>query len=58
MAFTLDLVAKDLDLIERLGERVHAQLRQTRTNAEVVCAAIADGLGQHDLSALAQFLSR
>jgi 3-hydroxyisobutyrate dehydrogenase-like beta-hydroxyacid dehydrogenase len=58
VAFTLDLVAKDLDLIERLGERVHAQLRQTRTNAEVVRAAIADGLGQHDLSALAQFLSR
>jgi 3-hydroxyisobutyrate dehydrogenase-like beta-hydroxyacid dehydrogenase len=58
VAFTLDLVAKDLDLIERLGERVGARLRQTHTNAEVVRAAIANGLGQHDLSALAQFLSR
>jgi 3-hydroxyisobutyrate dehydrogenase-like beta-hydroxyacid dehydrogenase len=58
VAFTLDLVAKDLDLIERLGQRVGAALRQTDTNAEVVRAAISAGLGQHDLSALAQFLSR
>jgi 3-hydroxyisobutyrate dehydrogenase-like beta-hydroxyacid dehydrogenase len=58
VAFTLDLVAKDLDLIERLGERVGAQLRQTHANAEVVRAAIATGLGQHDMSALSQFLSR
>jgi 3-hydroxyisobutyrate dehydrogenase-like beta-hydroxyacid dehydrogenase len=58
VAFTLDLVAKDLDLIERLGERVGARLSQTHTNAEVVRAAVAAGLGQHDLSAIAQFLSR
>jgi 3-hydroxyisobutyrate dehydrogenase-like beta-hydroxyacid dehydrogenase len=57
VAFTLDLVAKDLDLIERLGERVGAELRQTHANAEVVRAAIAAGLGDHDMSALAQFLS-
>jgi 3-hydroxyisobutyrate dehydrogenase-like beta-hydroxyacid dehydrogenase len=58
VAFTLDLVAKDLDLIERLGERVGARLSQTRTNAEVVRAAIAAGLGQRDMSAIARFLSR
>jgi 3-hydroxyisobutyrate dehydrogenase-like beta-hydroxyacid dehydrogenase len=58
VAFTLDLVAKDLDLIERLGERVGARLGQTRTNAEVVRAAVEAGLGQHDMSAIAQFLSR
>jgi 3-hydroxyisobutyrate dehydrogenase-like beta-hydroxyacid dehydrogenase len=58
VAFTLDLVAKDLDLIERLGERVGARLSQTHTNAEVVRAAVAAGMGQRDLSAIAQFLSR
>ncbi|MGC5022443.1 hypothetical protein [Micromonospora sp. DT47] len=39
-----------------MGDRVGARLRQTYTNAECY-AAIAAGLGQHDLSALAQFLS-
>jgi 3-hydroxyisobutyrate dehydrogenase-like beta-hydroxyacid dehydrogenase len=58
VAFTLDLVAKDLDLIERLGERVGARLSQTHTNAEVVRAAIAADLGRRDMSAIAQFLSR
>jgi 3-hydroxyisobutyrate dehydrogenase-like beta-hydroxyacid dehydrogenase len=58
VAFTLDLVAKDLDLIERLGERVGARLSQTHANAEVVRAVTAAGLGQHDMSAIAQFLSR
>ncbi|HEY3007171.1 MAG TPA: NAD(P)-dependent oxidoreductase [Micromonosporaceae bacterium] len=58
VAFTLDLVAKDLELIERLGQRVGAQLRQTHTNAEVVRAAVAAGLGDHDMSALARFLSQ
>jgi 3-hydroxyisobutyrate dehydrogenase-like beta-hydroxyacid dehydrogenase len=58
VAFTLDLVAKDLALIERLGERVGARLSQTHTNAEVVRAAIAAGLGQRDMSAIAQLLYR
>jgi 3-hydroxyisobutyrate dehydrogenase-like beta-hydroxyacid dehydrogenase len=58
VAFTLDLVAKDLELIERLGQRVGAELRQTHTNAEVVRAAVAAGLGDHDMSALARFLSQ
>jgi 3-hydroxyisobutyrate dehydrogenase-like beta-hydroxyacid dehydrogenase len=58
VAFTLDLVAKDLELIERLGDRVGATLRQTHTNAEVVRAAVAAGLGRHDMSAIAQYLSR
>jgi 3-hydroxyisobutyrate dehydrogenase-like beta-hydroxyacid dehydrogenase len=58
VAFTLDLVAKDLALIERLGEQVGARLSQTYTNAEVVRAAIAAGLGQRDMSAIAQLLYR
>jgi 3-hydroxyisobutyrate dehydrogenase-like beta-hydroxyacid dehydrogenase len=58
VAFTLDLVAKDLDLISRLGSRVGAELRQTHANAEVVRAAVSAGLGQHDMSALARFLTR
>jgi 3-hydroxyisobutyrate dehydrogenase/2-hydroxy-3-oxopropionate reductase len=58
VAFTLDLVAKDLDLIQTLAERVGAPMRQTATTSRVVKAAIAAGLGGYDMSAIAQFLSR
>ena len=58
VAFTLDLVAKDLELIQTLAERVGAPMRQTATTSRVVKAAIAAGLGEYDMSAIAQFLSR
>jgi 3-hydroxyisobutyrate dehydrogenase-like beta-hydroxyacid dehydrogenase len=58
VAFTLDLVAKDLDLIQTLAERVGAPMRQTATTRRVVRAAVAAGLGGYDMSAIAQFLSR
>jgi len=56
VAFTLDLVAKDLELVRRLGERVGATLEQATTTAEVVGEAIASGMGDRDLSAIAVYL--
>ena len=57
VAFSLDLVAKDLDLITGLGERVQAP---DAPGADVAprssASAIADGFGDRDLSAIAVFL--
>jgi 3-hydroxyisobutyrate dehydrogenase-like beta-hydroxyacid dehydrogenase len=56
VAFSLDLVAKDLDLILALAERVGAPMPQTDTNREEVRAALESGLADHDMSALADYL--
>lgn len=56
VAFSLDLVAKDLELITGLGERVGAPMRQALTSLEVVRSAIAAGFGERDLSQIAVFL--
>lgn len=56
VAFTLDLVAKDLALALGLAERVDARLPQATANSEAVTAAIAAGLGDRDMSALAEAL--
>ena len=56
VAFSLDLVAKDYDLIIDLGNRVGAPLSQARASAEIVRQAIARGMGDRDLSALAVHL--
>lgn len=56
VAFSLDLVAKDLELITGLGRRVGAPLRQAETGLEVVRDAIASGMADRDLSAVAVFL--
>jgi 3-hydroxyisobutyrate dehydrogenase-like beta-hydroxyacid dehydrogenase len=53
VAFALDLVAKDLDLVATLAARVGADVPQLVTNRAVVQRAIDAGLGQADLSALA-----
>jgi 3-hydroxyisobutyrate dehydrogenase len=58
VAFTLDLVAKDLALITDLGERVGAPMAQSATNLDLVRRAVADGFGDRDLSALAVFLRK
>lgn len=58
VAFTLDLVAKDLDLILSLADRVGVTVDQGRTNRAIVGRAVAAGLGQHDLSAVATHLRR
>lgn len=56
VAFSLNLVAKDLALITGLAARVGAPMRQARAGLDIVSEAIADGLGEHDLSAVAVHL--
>jgi len=56
VAFTLDLAAKDLELARKLGERVGATLEQVTTTAAIVDEAIASGMGDRDLSAIAVYL--
>jgi 3-hydroxyisobutyrate dehydrogenase-like beta-hydroxyacid dehydrogenase len=56
VAFSLDLVAKDLDLILALAGRAGAAMDQAAANRRVVQAAVAAGLGDHDLSELATYL--
>ncbi|WP_211588637.1 NAD(P)-dependent oxidoreductase [Allorhizocola rhizosphaerae] len=56
VAFSLDLVAKDLDLIDTLAHDVGARMDQLATTRDVVARALAAGLGEHDLSALAGLL--
>jgi 3-hydroxyisobutyrate dehydrogenase-like beta-hydroxyacid dehydrogenase len=56
VAFSLDLVSKDLDLVLDLAARAGAPMEQAGTNRQVVRAAVAAGLGGHDLSELATYL--
>ena len=56
VAFTLDLVGKDLDLILQLAERVGAPMPQAASNREEIRAALAAGMSGMDMSALAQHL--
>jgi 3-hydroxyisobutyrate dehydrogenase/2-hydroxy-3-oxopropionate reductase len=56
VAFSLDLVAKDLELITGLGRRVGAPLDQAEVGLDIVRRAIGTGLGDADLSAIAVYL--
>ncbi len=56
VAFSLDLVAKDLELITGLGDRVGAPMAQAELGLSLVRAAIAAGFGDADLSAVAVYL--
>jgi 3-hydroxyisobutyrate dehydrogenase-like beta-hydroxyacid dehydrogenase len=56
VAFSLDLVAKDLELITELGRRVNAPMQQAQVGLEIVRRAIGAGMGESDLSAIAVFL--
>lgn len=56
VAFSLDLVAKDLELITALGHRVGAPMAQAERSLEIVRRAIDSGMGDRDMSALAVFL--
>ena len=56
VAFSLDLVAKDLELITALGDRVGAPMRQASTSLDIVSRAVDHGFGGRDLSAVAVFL--
>jgi 3-hydroxyisobutyrate dehydrogenase-like beta-hydroxyacid dehydrogenase len=56
VAFSLDLVDKDLELILGLAESVGADMDQGETNRAVVQRALEAGLGDRDLSAIAVHL--
>lgn len=56
VAFSLDLVAKDLDLILGLADRVGVEMDQGAANRAVTGKAIAAGLGDRDMSAVAGYL--
>lgn len=56
VAFSLDLVAKDLDLILDLADRVAARMDQGETNRGIVRRALEAGLAERDLSAIAVLL--
>lgn len=58
VAFALDLVAKDLELISNLATEVGARRDLTTTVQATVAEAVAAGLGERDLSALAELLRR
>lgn len=56
VAFSLDLVEKDLQLITGLAERVGAPMDQAGVDLAIVRSAIESGLGDRDLSAVAVHL--
>jgi 3-hydroxyisobutyrate dehydrogenase-like beta-hydroxyacid dehydrogenase len=56
VAFRLDLVAKDLDLILALAERVGAPMPQAASNRDEIGSALTAGLGERDMSVLAEYL--
>jgi 3-hydroxyisobutyrate dehydrogenase/2-hydroxy-3-oxopropionate reductase len=56
VAFSLDLVEKDLELITGLAHRVGMPMEQAETGLEIVRKAIAVGMGDRDLSAIAVYL--
>jgi 3-hydroxyisobutyrate dehydrogenase-like beta-hydroxyacid dehydrogenase len=56
VAFSLELVATDRDLILALAERVGAPMPQADTNRDEVRSALAAGMGKRDMSALAGYL--
>ena len=56
VAFSLDLVAKDYDLILALADRVGARMDQARTGRATVGRAVEAGLGGRDMSAIAESL--
>ena len=56
VAFSIDLVAKDLELITGLGREVGAPMEQAAAGLDIVRRAIGHGYGPRDLSAIAAFL--
>jgi 3-hydroxyisobutyrate dehydrogenase-like beta-hydroxyacid dehydrogenase len=56
VAFSLNLLAKDLDLVLDLARQVGAPMGQAAANRTAVQQALDAGYGEADLSAIAQFL--
>jgi 3-hydroxyisobutyrate dehydrogenase/2-hydroxy-3-oxopropionate reductase len=56
VAFRLALAAKDLGLILELARRSAAPMPQAERNLDVLARAVEAGLGDADVSAVAEFL--
>jgi 3-hydroxyisobutyrate dehydrogenase/2-hydroxy-3-oxopropionate reductase len=56
VAFTMALMAKDLELITGLAERVGAPMRQAGTTLDIVRSALVEGYGPRDMSTIAVYL--
>lgn len=56
VGFSIDLAAKDMDLILTLADRVGASMQQAATVQAVLRSAIDQGLGARDMTAVAGFL--
>ncbi len=56
VAFSIDLVVKDLELILGLADRVGAAMPQGSANLGVARQALQEGFGSRDMSALAEML--
>jgi 3-hydroxyisobutyrate dehydrogenase-like beta-hydroxyacid dehydrogenase len=56
VAFSLDLVQKDLELITGLGERTGTPQPAAKTALDLVREANEEGYGERDMSAVAEFL--
>jgi 3-hydroxyisobutyrate dehydrogenase-like beta-hydroxyacid dehydrogenase len=58
LTFTLDLMAKDLDLILSLASEVGAPMGQSERNRELVERALSSGFSGRDMSAIAEYFRR
>src|SRR4029434_5049344 len=58
VAFSLDLVAKDQKLIPDLAERTETRMDQGEASRRLVAEALEAGLGERDISEIAEFLRR
>lgn len=58
VAFSMSLMAKDLELITGLARRVGAPMEQAEIELDIVRRAIAAGMGDADMSAVAVFLRK
>jgi 3-hydroxyisobutyrate dehydrogenase-like beta-hydroxyacid dehydrogenase len=58
VAFSLDLVAKDQKLIHDLAERTDTRMDQGEASRQLVAEALEAGLGERDISEIAEFLRR
>jgi len=58
VAFSLDLVAKDQELIHDLSAQVGARMEQGEASRKLVAEAVSAGMAERDISEVAEFLRR
>jgi 3-hydroxyisobutyrate dehydrogenase-like beta-hydroxyacid dehydrogenase len=58
VAFSLDLVAKDQELIHDLAAQVGARMEQGEASRQLVAEAVSAGMAERDISEVAEFLRR